>query len=233
MTFFKRWKFSVLLAILLTVLVAQPHLAESPTGVFALAVFSLVFQIVTMIVVSHRRTERIWAVAFGVPAVIAVLVSLAAPAVDRPIIVIIGHCVAATFCGVSVVLILRYVFLNEVTGDHVVAALVAYLLIGVGMGQLYFVLHTCNPHAFRTSASVASALENPHTRSACLAYFSFVTLTTSGYGDIIPDAPLTRTLAWLEAVVGQFYLAVLVAGLIGMRVSRSALNRAPGDARAD
>jgi hypothetical protein len=228
MKFFKRWKFSILLAILLTLLVVQPHLAETAPGVFTLAVLSLAFQIVTMIVVSHRQQERIWAVGFGVPAVIGVLVSLFVPITDRPIIVIAGHCVAATFCWVSVVLILRYVFLNEVTGDHVVAALVAYLLIGVGMGQLYFVVNTCDPHAFRPSPSVAAALKNPHTRSACLAYFSFVTLTTSGYGDIVPDAPLTRTLAWLEAVVGQFYLAVLVAGLIGIRVSRSAMAHPPG-----
>ncbi|HET6879389.1 MAG TPA: potassium channel family protein, partial [Pirellulales bacterium] len=64
------------------------------------------------------------------------------------------------------------------------------------------------------------ALVEPANRPSTLAYFSFVTLTTAGYGDIVPATSLTRILAALEAVVGQFYLAVLVAGLVGIRVSR-------------
>jgi hypothetical protein len=55
-----------------------------------------------------------------------------------------------------------------------------------------------------------------------LTYYSFVTLTTVGYGDISPVSPATRTLAWVEAVTGQFYLAVIVAGLVGGRRRRCA-----------
>jgi hypothetical protein len=222
-----RWKFTILLTVVICLLLAQPQLTETNSGIMVLAAISVVVQILMMIVVANNRAERIWSAAFGVPAVIAVIVGIAAPAAARPAIMVWGHGVMALFCAISVVLILRYVFLNEVTGDHVVAALVAYLLIGVGMGQLYFVVDSRNPSAFRSSSTVATALQDPHTRSACLTYFSFVTLTTSGYGDVIPDAPLTRTLSWMEAVAGQFYMAVLVAGLIGMRVSRSALNRSP------
>jgi hypothetical protein len=51
-------------------------------------------------------------------------------------------------------------------------------------------------------------------------YFSFVTLTTAGYGDIAPVNPLIRTLAYLEMVTGQFYLAILVAGLVGLFIGQ-------------
>ena len=51
-------------------------------------------------------------------------------------------------------------------------------------------------------------------------YFSFVTLTTLGYGDVAPIAPLTRALAFLEAAFGQLYLTILVAALVGMLLSR-------------
>jgi voltage-gated potassium channel Kch len=51
-----------------------------------------------------------------------------------------------------------------------------------------------------------------------LRYFSFITLTTTGYGDIVPRSPLARTFAMLEAVMGQFYLAVLVARLVGLHI---------------
>ena len=57
--------------------------------------------------------------------------------------------------------------------------------------------------------------DNLHT----VFYFSYVTLTTLGYGDITPAAPVSRFLAYSEAIVGQFYLAILVASLIGARLS--------------
>jgi len=53
-----------------------------------------------------------------------------------------------------------------------------------------------------------------------LTYYSFVTLTTVGYGDISPLSPATRTLAWIEAITGQFYLAVIVAGLVSTLAGR-------------
>jgi voltage-gated potassium channel Kch len=58
-----------------------------------------------------------------------------------------------------------------------------------------------------------------------LIYFSMVTLTTVGFGDITPAAPLTRFLAYMESGVGIFYTTVLVASLIGMRLSE----RKPGN----
>ncbi|TFG66017.1 MAG: two pore domain potassium channel family protein, partial [Nitrospirales bacterium] len=58
-----------------------------------------------------------------------------------------------------------------------------------------------------------------------LMYYSFVTITTLGYGDIIPVKPLVRTVAYLEAIVGQFYVAVLVAWLVGSYLSEKTQHR--------
>ncbi|MCR4415511.1 MAG: potassium channel family protein, partial [Thermoguttaceae bacterium] len=57
-----------------------------------------------------------------------------------------------------------------------------------------------------------------------LSYFSFITLATVGYGDVTPTTSLARTLAWTEAITGQFYLAVLVAGLVGLKVTQAIKN---------
>ena len=56
-------------------------------------------------------------------------------------------------------------------------------------------------------------------------YFSFVTMTTLGFGDIAPAMPITRFLVYLEAIVGQFYLAILVASLVGSKISKTTLTR--------
>jgi len=221
-------KFTILLAILGTLLLAQPQVAETETGAVFLAVVTSLQQIVTMLVLSRDRLPRILSLVFGFPAVIAIFSSLGLPVGVREPIVLWAHGLAVIFFAITVALILRFVLRNQVTIDNVIGALVAYLMIGVAMGQLYVVLEDRNPHSFRASSEISRALENPNTRAARLTYYSFVTLTTSGYDDIIPDAPLTRTLAWMEAVAGQFYLAVLVAGLIGMRVNQSGLTRQYG-----
>lgn len=221
-------KFTILFAVLGSLLLAQPQVAETERGAVILAVITSLLQIVIMLVLSNDRLPRILSLALGLPAVIAIFSSLGLPAGMREPVVLWAHGLAAFFFAITVVLILRYVLLNQVTIDNVIGALVAYLMIGVATGQLYVVLEDRNPHSFRASSEIGRALENPNTRAARLTYYSFVTLTTSGYGDIIPDAPLTRTLAWMEAVAGQFYLAVLVAGLIGMRVNQSGFTRQNG-----
>ncbi len=52
-------------------------------------------------------------------------------------------------------------------------------------------------------------------------YFSYVSLTTLGYGDISPDTPFTRFLVYLEAIFGQLYLAIMIAGLVGVRIAHA------------
>ena len=56
-------------------------------------------------------------------------------------------------------------------------------------------------------------------------YYSFVTLATVGYGDVTPLSPTTRTFAWIEAIAGQFYLAIIVAGLVSMLVAKTSQPR--------
>jgi len=52
-------------------------------------------------------------------------------------------------------------------------------------------------------------------------YFSFVTLTTLGFGDLLPVSPLARFLVYMEAVTGVFYMAIVVSSLVGARMSKS------------
>ena len=97
-------------------------------------------------------------------------------------------------------------------GDRVFGAIVLYLLLGLIWAVAYNAIERNAPGSFTGQAAEASGL-------ADWVYFSFVTLTTVGYGDVAPVAQGARSLAILEALVGQLYPAVIIARLVSLQVS--------------
>jgi hypothetical protein len=98
--------------------------------------------------------------------------------------------------------------------NRLVGAACIYLLSGSLWGIVYFLLSIISPGSFAgIDGETWSEQLNEFT------YHSFVTLTTLGYGDITPVAPVARTLSYLEAVLGQMYLTVLVAALVGIHIA--------------
>jgi voltage-gated potassium channel len=133
--------------------------------------------------------------------------------------------VEATGCSVllltAVALVRVTLAQTQSTGERIEAALAAYLLMGFIWAQAYAILNIVHPGAFRFPDDVAAAGAPVLSRASehRFLYFSFVTLTTLGYGDITPAMPLARSLSMLEAVAGQLFLAVTIARLVGMRAS--------------
>ena len=112
---------------------------------------------------------------------------------------------------------LRFVFRRARHSiDEIFATVVAYLLVAVLFAQLYELVLEFNPQSFNIAAV---ADRPPQLVQSDLLYFSFVTLATLGYGDVLPVAETARSLAVVEAVVGQFYVAVIVSVFIGMYTS--------------
>jgi hypothetical protein len=109
---------------------------------------------------------------------------------------------------------------RRVDAEHVAGALNAYLLIGIAFGGFYATLESLTPGTLRGATLGAS----PELDDA--VYFSFVTMATLGYGDLVPATRAARALAVLEAVFGQLYLAVLVARLVSL-YARDADDRRP------
>ena len=113
------------------------------------------------------------------------------------------------------VVILRRIFEHPVvTSATVSASLAVYLVFGVVWAQGYRLVEHFSPDSF-TGLSGGGVVELQRD----LFYYSYVTLAALGYGDINPVSPEARSLAITEAIVGQLYLVVLVAGLVGMRLS--------------
>jgi hypothetical protein len=109
--------------------------------------------------------------------------------------------------------ILRFVFRGrQLTTDGIFATVAVYLIVALLFAQLYLLLLEWNPASFNLDTSART----PPQLQSDLVYFSMITLATVGYGDILPVTELARTLAVVEATVGQFYIAVVVAVFVGM-----------------
>jgi hypothetical protein len=99
-----------------------------------------------------------------------------------------------------------------VDSEHLYAALAAYLLSGVFLGVLYWTLEQLSPGSLAAANnSDASNLTMPSA-----IYFSFVTLATLGYGDVLPRSETARGIAIVEAIAGQLFLAVMIARLVSI-----------------
>lgn len=124
--------------------------------------------------------------------------------------------VMLVFYSLTLAVAIRRVFqARDVTGDTIVGALAVYLLLALVWALLYQL-------AIIMGLGSVDPLEGESwfARFNELVYFSFVTLTTLGFGDILPDGALLRFLVYMEATIGQFYIAVLVASLVSKRGSR-------------
>jgi len=128
---------------------------------------------------------------------------------------IVGSLCGVMFFAYMIVNILVFIFRQDkVTRDLLAGAVVVYLLMAIMWTFIYRVIETAHPGSFTISAT------DIHERMRFI-YFSLVTITTLGYGDVVPKTSLASSLATLEAVVGQLYLVTTVAWLVGVRVSQS------------
>jgi hypothetical protein len=105
---------------------------------------------------------------------------------------------------------------GPVTMHRIRGAIVVYLLLGGMWAMLYQVVALTIPQAFRLPDGMAGS--DPDALQRVMTYYSFITLTTTGYGDITPVHPIARTLAMLEALVGQLYPAITLARLVSLGV---------------
>lgn len=120
-------------------------------------------------------------------------------------------------CAILSVIVLLQVFREgPITIHRITGAIAVYLLIGLMWSFLYHFIALQSPEAFKLPASLGTYTAD--TLQSNLLYFSFVTLTTLGYGDILAVHPLARMLVMLEALTGQLFPAILLARLVSLEI---------------
>jgi hypothetical protein len=132
-----------------------------------------------------------------------------------------AYLVAACFFAFALYGILLRILVRQASGNAVFGAVCGYLLLGMIWSLLYYAVETASPGSFRMPTPPSADVAATRLDRNMLSYYSFITLATVGYGDVTPTTPLARTLAWIEAIAGQLYLAILVAGLVGFKVTQA------------
>lgn len=127
-----------------------------------------------------------------------------------------------TYFLYAALVILVHVFkAATITLDELLASVSTYLLLGIGGGFIFRFLELVDPGALVTTTNLAPELSTVSPMSAYI-YYSFACLTTLGFGDIVAATPEARVFSYLSAVVGQIFLTVLIARIVGLHISDSA-----------
>ncbi len=205
-------RFLVLIVFIVALIVLGPFM-EGIVGLrfFMDLFFSIIF-VATIYAASQKRTHIIIAAILLIPTLLAVWTE------DIPThntLLTIGYICGLIVFAFAVISILKYIFTEQVvTRQTISAAVVIYLLLALMWTFIYRLIENLYPGSFAVAHDKLQDAPNIY------LYFSLVTITTLGYGDITPTGSKAVSMAVLEAVTGQIYLVVVVAWLVGMYVSR-------------
>lgn len=204
---------SLLVLLLLYIFIAYPL---GQVGSFRLpttAFFSLIL-ISGTIAVSRNRIFRTLVLSWGLLAIIFTWVQHLFP---QQIFILAANGLALFFLLLLTFLILHQALREgPATSHRIMGAVAAYLLLGMIWSLAYYLIALLVPGAFYFQKS--PVLGDVESIQAQLFYFSFITLTTIGYGDIAPVHPLARMLGILEGITGQLFPVILIARLVALHV---------------
>ncbi len=192
----------VLLLSLLLLILIYPFFQRS----WLPGLFLLVVILAAVAEVSDQRTVFRWAVALGTPTFAALLLNIAGVTALRvPSLVL-----TVVFFVYILVVLFRHILRSQVVEAEVLyGAIACYLLISYIWAFLYQILYVLEPAAFSYGAHEALTFFD-------FLYYSFITITTLGYGDLLPATNHAKSLAVVEAIVGVFYTALVIARLVSL-----------------
>ncbi len=219
--YFRRWRYLVLFVALMALLVFQPILVGMGIGEPLFDVLLVCVVAVLVLALARERGWSVLAVVLGMPAAVLSIVGVFPWSTVPELSITASYAIGALFFTSVTGKLLHSVFTSErLSTDSIFGAVCGYLLVGVAWGLVYAILVAMDSQSFQVTDRLAAVLERPEHVRYVFMYYSFVTLATVGYGDITPVSIAARTLSWSEAIIGQLYLAILIAGLMGGLVAK-------------
>lgn len=215
---FHKIKYRMLLGVLIAILVIHPFFSDSHLSGIVLDIF-ISFLIVFVVFESRQRRHSL-AIAVSL-SLLALISNWSDGYLNILPLVITAQTFSILFIFyISYVIIMTIIEAKKVTVDIIFGAVCVYLLIGLMWTFLYSLLELNHPGSFITNISPdkITASSSPDFILSRLNYFSFVTLATIGYGDIIPVSHPAQMLSVFEAIIGQLYLTILIARFVGLYI---------------
>ena len=214
-------QFTILLIAMLAFLLVPPFFMNyEPTGVLASTFLSLL--LMSALYVFPGRSEFRIACVLAIPTLVGRWLVLAFHYNDI-FLAAVALCWLLFLILTDIVVLRQVLGASRVTNDTISGAICGYLLLGLIFAFLYALVALGYPGSFvlegQTMISDKSKIFYQHEVSG-LIYYSYVTLATVGYGDIAPKSAPARMLAAVEAIAGQFYVAILIARLVSIRYSK-------------
>jgi len=206
--------FSALLLILLVFFFLSPFV-QSTVNSFILAVFYIPLLISGVATVTESRLLKLFA--FATAAIVLVFNILHQNFPSKTFTGCWYLSIVVFFFLLISVLMHRVFREGPVTHHRIRGAVAAYLLIGITWTYIYLLIVLLFDGSFSFPPTTTAHPDDP-TLQSTLAYYSFVTLTTVGYGDTVPVHPVARMVAILEALIGMLYPATLLARLVSLEI---------------
>ncbi len=202
-----------LLAALITLLVLLPMLTDAETGRFWISMLMTVIMITGPLSIATRRFDFYFSLLVGL---VMTVTSWLETTIQTAALQYLNTLATVTFfLTLSVLIFRQYLLTNrDVNSETLIAAVNAYICIGIMYAFAYFFTLRADPTAF-SGTFIDIAIEF----QACV-YLSFVTMTTLGYGDITPQSDLAAVLTWTQALVGQLFIALTIARIVGVMVAK-------------
>lgn len=211
----KQHNFIYLLAGLLFLLLVIP-LFRDLTGTSFLHISELAYIGFIIIGIWSLQGSRHWFLLGIILAALGVSGNILALANAGTFFIYLSLCSYIVFLLLTIGLAIQQAInLRTVDANNIIGAICIYLLLGVMWSFFYVLVNMLIPGSFNVSIS-----GSPFEQVQDFMYYSFVTLTTLGYGDIAPIRETARALSVIEAILGQFYIAILVAGLVAAFITR-------------
>ncbi|MGD8629070.1 MAG: ion channel [bacterium] len=209
----------VLFAALIIIVVLSPFLLGNVVGQSFIYFMAVISCVATVYGLRLGRRAVLLTIFLGVLSALLGVVSLLVESISIDALSIV---LSVLFYGFLIALLIRYIIsAKEVTADILYGSVCVYLLMGIVFAIIYRFIDVLDPAAFSGGAAVSGGAP----KGGEFTYFSFVTLTTLGYGDILPVSRYAKTFAFLEAIAGTLYVAILISRLVSLYITHSIMRK--------
>ncbi len=219
---FTAYRFGIMLTVFMIQLLSAPLFEGSMAAGYAMDTLFYLFLSLAAFSVRNSRFFKL-AIFLGACAIVGECISYISRSISM---LIVTNYISSTYLALVTIIIAANVFRQRsISADTVMGGLCVYVLIGLFWFIMFVNLELIRPGSF--SFGIHGQDLGMDATYSLLMYYSFVTLLTIGYGDVVPMSSMAQTLTILEGLIGQFYLIFFMASLVGLYIQKRQYKDAP------